>query len=224
MNISIEMSKNVLIIIIASLLVFTSLFSFFTLDKAGHQEVSIDYELEINMNQSQNYSIRVPMPSRVDSIEIVNGQGEYTTWETEYGKALCVESDSNITVEAKYYEEGNEIWDDLQTRGQENPFYLTLESENRNFWIFSESNHPVDIDLTYIQKTEDPYVVNEIKENLNHSLLEGWNEYRSDGPPPLHGDKFGIFYNRARSAVIGVNVIIANIIVWTTYYYKKKKD
>jgi len=81
------------------------------------------------MNQSQSYSIRVPRPSRVDSIEIVEGEGHYTTCETEYGKALCIESYSNMTLGARYYEEGNEIWNDLQTRGQEDPYYLIVMFE-----------------------------------------------------------------------------------------------
>jgi len=218
------MGKNVFIIIIASLLIFSALFSFFTLDEAGHQEVSIEYELEIDMNQSQSYSIRVPMPSRVDSIDIIEGEGDYTTCETDYGKALCIESSSDMILEAEYYEEGNELWDDIQLRGREQPYRLTLEDENRNFWMFSESNNSVDIDLTYIQKTDDPYVSNTIEEELNHSMSDGWNRYKSTAPPPLHIDKFSIDYHQAINSVLIVNVVIANVIVLVTYYYFKKDE
>ncbi len=185
----------------------------------------MDYDLKINMNQSQSYSIRVPMPSRVDSIEIVDGQADYTTCETDYGKALCIESDSDIRLEAKYYEEGNELWNDIDTPGKESPYRLTLENESRGFWMFSESNNSVDIDLTYIERYDDLYIGYEIEENLNHTLSDGWNEYRSDGPPYLHGDKFGINYHRALFTVMGVNIVVAGLIVSVTaYYFKKKRD
>ncbi len=218
------MGKNVFIIIIVSLLIFAASFSFFTLDEAGHQEVSMDYELEIDMNQSQSYSIRVPMPSRVDSIEIIEGEGDHTTCETDHGKALCIESDSDMILEAEYYEEGNELWDDIHTRGTENPYRLTLEGESENFWMFSESNNSVDIDLTYTKKVDDPYIAYSVEENLSHSLSDGWNEYSSNSPPSTHGDKFGINYYRAIDNVLIVNGVIAIVIVLVTYYYFKKNE
>jgi hypothetical protein len=158
----------IIFIIIIFILIFTGFRIYF------EKKDSIEYEVELTTDESDEYFIYLPIyggQGWYDNMKISEGNGNYSFENTEYGRAINISSNGNITLKSyvkyKCFGKGSSI--DLR----EGDF------NNHTYWIYfksiSNSSFKIHVNLQLRWYYDSTGKTNVLK--INTDLQNGWNLY-----------------------------------------------
>lgn len=192
--------KKTVILMITMIILTACTISYLTMDRGGRIHIEQRYEVNITCNNTA-YEVYLPVPKKMDGVEMVDGTGGYSLTDTEYGRALHVNSSVDTRLVGKQDHYGNIFWKELE--GDDHSLSMGVGYE---YWMYSDDQSSVTVNITFFVSHLYRATGSHSYWYLDHVLESGWNRYAPEGAV-IVTDSYPFFYH---------SMLLLNTITWLT--------
>ncbi len=209
--------KKTAVLMIVMIILCACTTSYLTMDRVGRIHLEQRYEVNITGNNTI-YEVYLPIPKKMDDIEMVEGTGEYSITDTEYGRALRVISSEDTRLIGNQDHYGNTFWRVIDREDHA----LSMGTED-GYQMYLDGQSSVTVNITLYTSLRSSGAGEGNHWSLDHILESGWNGYALEDDGGWVTDSYPFFYH----LMIFLNIItwiIASILIHIVIRRYRRKD